>query len=65
VAPVWRRFGVGASLRYFIITVDDKRDADSRSRFVLDYFGPVICGVFIFLRHQVGTVGYCDRTPAM
>ena len=44
----WRRFGVGAGLRYFNITVDDKRDADSRSRFVFEYFGPVIYGVFSF-----------------
>ena len=44
----WSQFGVGAGLRYFNITVDDNRDADSRSRFVFEYFGPVIYGVFSF-----------------
>jgi len=44
----WSKFGVGAGLRYFNITVDDNRDADSRSRFVFEYFGPVIYGVFSF-----------------
>ena len=44
----WRRFGVGAGLRYFNITVDDNRDADSRGRFMFEYFGPVIYGVFSF-----------------
>jgi hypothetical protein len=44
----WRRFGVGAGLRYFNITVDDNREADSRGRFMFEYFGPVIYGVFSF-----------------
>ncbi len=44
----WERFGVGAGLRYFNITVDDKRNADSRARFTFEYFGPVIYGVLSF-----------------
>ena len=43
----WRRFGVGAGLRYFRITVDDKRDS-ALARFEYEYFGPVIYGVFSF-----------------
>ena len=44
----WRRFGVGAGMRYFNITVDDNRDSDSLGRFVYEYFGPVIYGVYSF-----------------
>ncbi len=44
----WRRFGVGAGMRYFNITVDDNRDSDSLGRFMYEYFGPVIYGVYSF-----------------
>lgn len=44
----WRRFGVGAGMRYFNITIDDNRHFDSRGRFMFEYFGPVIYGVYSF-----------------
>ena len=44
----WRRFGVGAGMRYFRITVEDNRDSEFQGKFIYEYVGPVIYGVYSF-----------------
>lgn len=44
----WRRFGLGAGLRYFRATVSDESDADLRGKFKYEYYGPVVYGVVGF-----------------
>lgn len=41
----WRRFGLGAGLRYFRATVSDESDADLRGKFKYEYYGPVVYGI--------------------
>jgi len=44
----WRRFGIGAGLRYFRATVSDESDAHLRGKFKYEYYGPVVYGVVGF-----------------
>ena len=44
----WQRFGLGAGLRYFRTTVEDKSDSGLRGKFHYEYVGPVVYGSWGF-----------------
>jgi hypothetical protein len=44
----WRRFGIGAGLRYFKTTVENDNTGKTFGKFVYEYYGPVVYGVFSF-----------------
>lgn len=44
----WRIFGFGAGFRYFRATVENDNDDDLFGKFVYEYYGPVIYGIFSF-----------------
>ena len=44
----WKKFGLGAGLRYFRVSVDDERDKLFRGKFVFEYWGPVIYATVSF-----------------
>ncbi|MFW2403362.1 MAG: hypothetical protein ACN4GT_01265 [Gammaproteobacteria bacterium] len=44
----WRRFGLGAGIRYFKTTVENGNPGKTFGKFVYEYYGPVVYGVFSF-----------------
>ncbi|MBT8445215.1 MAG: hypothetical protein HKN81_07710 [Gammaproteobacteria bacterium] len=44
----WRRFGIGAGIRYFKTTLENKDKDRTFGEFVYEYYGPVVYGVFSF-----------------
>ena len=45
---LWERFGVGAGFRYFRASIEEKSDSKVRGKFIYEYYGPVVYGVFSF-----------------
>ena len=44
----WRRFGIGAGIRYFRTTIENDNPDRTFGEFVYEYCGPVLYGVFSF-----------------